>query len=202
MNMMNGHKEYFYVDEMDAAKGALTVTQANFDKSFVREKGILLETDKDTRYWWKGAPAKFSDIKIGDKLRTKTHGVGKGKSQVCWEVFLDDESLAKFQDEQKAVHAKRMKEEGAPGYVDEIGAQELQLTLFGEADEISKQLKAGTPIRVASAGVDRKAIGSGIAGTVTATKQVGRVCKVTLAVESAGQGFQVAGLARLWLVAK
>ena len=202
MNMMNGHKEYFHVDGIDAAKGVLTVTQANGDKSYVREKEILLETDGATHYWLKGAPAKFSDIKIGDKLRTKTHGIGKGKTQMCWEIFLDDESLAKFQDEQKAIHSKRMKEEGAPGYVDEIGAQELKLTIFGEADEISKQLKAGTAVRVASAGLDRKASGAGITGTVTATKQVGRVCKVTLAVDSAAEGFQVAGLARLWIVAK
>ena len=199
MNMMNGHKEYFHVDSIDAAKGVLTVTQANGDKSYVREKGILIETDKDTRYWLKGVPAKFSDIKIGDKLRTKTHGIGAGKTQMCWEVFLDDESLAKFQDEQKAVHAKRMQDEGALGYVDEIGAQELKLTLFGEADEISKALKAGKVVRVAPAGVDRKAVGAGIAGKVTSTKQRGRVCEVTLALDSAAVGFKVAGLARLWI---
>src|SRR5258708_39854077 len=45
MNMMNGHKEYFYVDSIDADKGTFTCTQANFDKSFVREKGILISTD-------------------------------------------------------------------------------------------------------------------------------------------------------------
>lgn len=199
MNMMNGHKEYFHVDGIDAAKGALNVTQANGDKSYVREKDILIETDKDTRYWLKGVPVKFTEIKIGDRLRTKTHGIGKGKTQMSWEVFLDDESLAKFQDEQKGVHAKRMQEEGAPGYVDEIGGQELKLTLFGEADEISKALKAGKAIRVAPAGVDRKASGAGLAGKVTSTKQRGKLCEVTLTLDSAPGGFKVAGLARLWI---
>ena len=202
MNMLNGHKEYFFVDSLNVEKGQIVCTQANLDQSFVREKGIVIDTDKETRFWKAGQPAKFEDIQVGDKLRTKTHGIGKGKTQMCWEIFLDDESLVRFQDEQKAVHAKRMKDEGAPGYVDEISAQELKLTIFGEADEISKQLKAGTAVRVASAGLDRKASGAGITGTVTATKQVGRVCKVTLAVDSAAEGFQVAGLARLWIVAK
>ena len=199
MNMMNGHKEYFYVDKIDATKRAVECTWANFDKSFIRMTNVLIETEGETRFWKAGAPAKFTDIKVADKLRTKTHGIGKGKTQMCWEVFLDDESLAKFQNEQKAVHSKRMIEEGAPGYVDEIAGQELKLTLFGEADEIAKQLKAGSAVRVAPAGVDRKANGTGAAGKVTATKQRGRVCEVSLAMDSAPAGFKVASLARLWI---
>jgi hypothetical protein len=108
MNMLNGHKEYFHVDTIDAANGRLTCIWANIDQSFVREKGVVIETDRDTRYWKAGQPAKFADIQAGDKLRTKTHGVGKGKRRVAWEVFLDEESLKKFQTEQIAVHAKRM----------------------------------------------------------------------------------------------
>ena len=83
MNMMNGHKEYFYVDAFGAEKGRLTCTQANFDMSFVREKGIVIDTAADTRSWKAGQPAKFADIKLGDKLRTKTHGTGKGKARVA-----------------------------------------------------------------------------------------------------------------------
>ncbi len=49
MNMMNGHKEYFYVDVVDPEKGTFTSTQANADRSFTREKGIVVETDKETR---------------------------------------------------------------------------------------------------------------------------------------------------------
>ena len=148
MNMMNSHKEYFYVDAIDAEHGRLTCTQANFDQSFVREKGITIETDGETRYWRTGQPAKFTDIKAGDKLRTKTHGIGKGKVRMCWEVFLDDESLLKFQTGQKAVHAKRMADEGAPGYVDKIADRNLDLTLFQEAGEVARQLKAGQQVRV------------------------------------------------------
>lgn len=200
MNMMNGHKEYFYVDSIDADKGTLICTQANFDKSFVREKGILISTDAETRYWKSGQPAKFADIKIGDKLRTKTHGIGKGKVQMCWEVFLDDESLLKFQAEQKAVHLKRMAEEGLPGYVDKAADKELQLTLFQEGGELARQLKPGQKIRVAPAGVDRKPTGDPLNGSVVTTQMVGPLAKVTLTLDTSASTFQPIGLARLWSV--
>ena len=199
MNMMNGHKEYFYVDAIDAAAGTLECTQANFDKSFVREKGIVISTDAETKYWKDAQPAKFADIKIGDKIRTETHGVGKGKVQMCWNVFLDDASLLKFQDAQKALEAKRIAEEGAPGYVDKVDGNALDLTLFQESGEIARQLKAGQKIRVAAAGVDRKAIGTPGSGTVAAAKMAGNLGKVTLTLDAAAGSFQPGGLARLWI---
>lgn len=200
MNMMNGHKEYFYVDGINAEKGQLTCTQANFDKSFVREKDILIETDADTHYWKAGLPAKFSDIKVGDKLRTKTHGVGKGKVRMCWEIFLDDESLLKFQTEQKAVHAKRMAEEGAPGYVDALADRELHLTLFQEAGEVSRQLKASQKIRVAIAGVDRKPTLEPVTGTIKESKMAGNLGKVTITLDADSTAFHAGDLARMWVV--
>ena len=200
MNMMNGHKEYFYVDLIDvtlgASGGTLTCMWANFDKSFTREKAVTIVTDKDTRYWKARQPAKFADIKPGDKLRTKTHGVGKGKVRVAWEVFLDDESLAKFQTEQKAVHTKRMIEEGLPGYVDASSGGELQLTLFPEGREFFAKMKVGSKVRVAPAGVDRKPSADKSVASITTIKDG----KVTLAIlaESA-KGYQPAGLARVWI---
>ena len=199
MNMMNGHKEYFYVDRMDAAKHSLACTWANFDKSFVRQTNVVIETDGETRFWMAGAAAKFSDIKLGDKLRTKTHGVGKGKTRIAWEVFLDDESLVKFQTEQKAAHAQRITNEGAPGYVDGTSGKELRLTLFNEGNDIAKQLKPGKAIRVAPAGVDRKPLTGPLTGTVTTTVTKGRECKVTITLSAAETKFQPTGLARLWL---
>ena len=68
----------------------------------------MINTDQETRYWKNGEPAKFDDIKLGDKLRTKTHGVGKGKVRIAWEVFLDEASLLKFQAEHKEVHTARI----------------------------------------------------------------------------------------------
>lgn len=202
MNMMNGHKEYFHVDAMDATSGKITCKWANADLSFIREPVITLETDKDTRFWKAGQPAKFSDIKIGDKLRTKTHGTGSGKHRVPWEVFLDDESLLKFQNEQKGVHAKRMLEEGAPGYVDESGGTKLVLTLFNEGDEQIKRLKQGTGVRVAAAGVDRKPTTDPISGKVTLLGKNGRQTQVTLELDASGEKFQPAGLVRLWVADK
>lgn len=199
MNFLNGHKEYFYVDEIDAEKGALICTQANFDKSFVREKGIRIDTDGETRYWKAGQPAKFADIQVGDKLRTKTHGAGKGKTRVCWEVFLDDESLLKFQAEQKLVHAARMKAEGAPGYVDEVNAESLRLTLFPESATQSKQLPVGAKVTVAPAGIDRKPASPAVNATVVKAEMAGQTCKVTLKLASGSEKpFVPKGLARFW----
>jgi hypothetical protein len=200
MNMMNGHKEFFFVDRLDATKGQLVCTQANADQSYVREKDIVIETDKATRFWKAGASAKFEDIKVGDKLRTKTHGVGKGKVRVAWEVFLDEESLLKFQSEQKAVHAARIAEQGAPGYVDEVMADQLKLTLFHEGEEHVKRLKVGKPVRVAPAGVDRRPTAEPIPGKVTAVKMVGRQCLVTVSIEPTTTKFEPTSLARLWSV--
>lgn len=198
MNFLNGHKEYYYVDRIDAAKGELECTDANFDKSYVREKGILIETDKETRYWKQGQPVKFSDIQIGDKLRTKTHGVGKGKVRVAWEVFLDDESLQKFQAEQKAAEAKRLQEEGSPGYVDKLDGASVDLTLFQESGELSHKLKAGMKVRVAPAGVDRKAIGTPVTGSVTAARMAGNLGKVSITLDAADAKLAVGQVARLW----
>ncbi len=200
MNMMNGHKEYFYVDGMDATKGTLDCTQANFDKSFVREKGIVISTDAETLYWKDAQPAKFADIKVGDKIRTETHGVGKGKVQMCWNVFIDDASLLKFQDAQKATHTKRMTEEGAPGYVDRLSEREVQLTLFQEAGEIVRPLKPGQKIRIAPAGVDRKPSGAQITGAVSAAQMAGNLGKVSITLDADSTGFQPGALARLWIV--
>jgi len=199
MNMLNGHKEYFHVDKIDAAKRAFDCTWASFDKSFIRQTNVLIETDGETRFWKAGAPAKFTDIKLGDKLRTKTHGAGAGKRRIAWEVFLDDESLLKFQAEQKAVHAARIQKEGAPGYVDAADGKELKLTLFNEGGDLAKQLKAGKPVRVAPAGVDRKPTTAPLTGTVTATTTKGRETKVTLTLSAAEAKFQPTGLARVWL---
>ncbi len=197
MNMMFNHKEYFYVDGIDAEKGQLTCTWANFDKSFIRDKSVLLETDAATRYWKAGQPAKFKDIQVGDRVRTKTHGVGKGKTRMCWEVFLDDESLLKFQAEQRAVHRRRMQEEGLPGYVDESAAGALRLTLFHEGGEALDLLKPGQKVRVARAGVDRRPTAAAVDGVVSARKGV----EVTLEIDpAANSAFQATALSRLWIV--
>ena len=50
MNFLNGHKEYYWVDRLDPAKGEIEFTQANADKNFVRAKNLILETDEQTRY--------------------------------------------------------------------------------------------------------------------------------------------------------
>lgn len=198
MNMLNGHKEYFHVDKIDATKRALDCMWANSDKSYIRQTNVVIETDGETRFWKAGTPAKFSDIKLGDKLRTKTHGAGVGKRRIAWEVFLDDESLVKFQTDQRAVHAARIAKEGAPGYVDEANGKELKLTLFNEGADIAKQLKVGKAVRVAPAGVDRKPSTAPLSATVTAAATKGRETKVTLTL-SAEAKFALAGLARVWL---
>jgi hypothetical protein len=198
MNMLHGHKEYFYVDSIDAARGTITCTQANADRSYTREQGIVIETDAETRFWKGGKPATFAEVVVGERLRTKTRGLGKGKRRVAWEVFLDDESLLRFQAEQRAVHAARMKAEGSPGYVDEVKGAEMRLTLFAEGAEQNKLLKLGTLVRVAPAGVDRKPSGAIVSGKVSAVKASGKQTAVTIEAADGFEAFHVAGLARLW----
>jgi len=199
MNFLNGHKEYYWVDRLDPAKGEIEYTQANADKSFVRGKGLILETDEQTRYWKKGQPAQFADIQVGDKLRTKSHGIGKGKHHRCWEVFLDDVSLEKFQKEQQAVHAKRLADEGWPGYVDEVGPGQVRLTLFLEGRELARELQPGRGVRVAPAGVDRKG-GKPVEGTIKEHRAAGNLNQVTIALTAAPpEPLVITGVARLWL---
>ncbi len=50
MNFLNSHKEYYWVDRLDPDKGEIECTQANADKSFVRGKELILETDSQTHY--------------------------------------------------------------------------------------------------------------------------------------------------------
>src|SRR5207302_3185387 len=109
---LHHHQEYYHVDKLDADKGRIEVTQADARRSGVRARGLVIRTDKDTRFWKDGEPAKLGDVKVNDKLRAKTHGTGKGKDRVAWEVFLDDASFEKWQKGQRAVHHKRMTEEG------------------------------------------------------------------------------------------
>lgn len=199
MNMLNGHKEYFFVTRLDPAKGEIEYTQARGDLTSTRAKGLILETDQDTRYWKNGEPAAFSDIKIGDKLRAKTHGIGKGKHHRAWDVFLDDASLEKFQKEQQAVHTKRLLAEGWPGYVDQVSGNEVKLTLFLEGRELEKNLKVGETVRVAAAGVDRKAFDS-VEGTLKEFHAVKNLKAVTIELKEMPKSpFVVAGIAKLWL---
>ena len=50
MNFQRGHNEYYIVDAIDPAAGTLTFTQAKADKSYIRQTGLVLETDENTRY--------------------------------------------------------------------------------------------------------------------------------------------------------
>jgi hypothetical protein len=199
MNFLHGHKEYYWVDALDAAKGEIEYTQANADKSFARGKGLILETDAKTRYWKNGEPATFTDLRVGDKLRAKSHGIGKGKHHRCCDVFIDDASLEKFQKEQQAVHRKRLTEEGWPGYVDASSPNEVRLTLFLEGRELAKELKAGRTVRIAATGTDRKA-GKAIEGTLKEQRPAGNLHEVTITLRSAPpEPLVVTGVVRIWL---
>jgi hypothetical protein len=197
MNMMNNHKEYFHVDRLDPAAGEIEATQGSADKSYIREKGIIIKTDGETRYWKKGQPAKFAELKLGDQIRTRTHGTGKGKTRVAWEVFLDDESLQKFQAEQKVVEQKRLTAEGAPGYVDAVNGQTVELTMFWESGEMVRKWKAGDGVKIAPAGADRKASAPAVSGAVASVQPAGQLTKLTLTVEEA-KALRVKDVARVW----
>jgi hypothetical protein len=199
MNMLNGHGEYYFVDAIDADKRSLDFTWAKGDKTFVRETGLTLQTDNGTQFWKAGKLAKFEDIKVGDKLRAKTHGTGKGRGRIAWHVFFDDESLLKFQAEQMDAHAKKMAADGLPGYVDAVTDEALELTLFQEAKVVAEELKPGQKIRVAPAEVSRKAHGEPISGQVISCQRTGKIYKLKLTANTRPEGFEITGLARVWV---
>jgi len=199
MNMLNGHKEYYFVETIDATTGRIGFTWAKGDKSFIREKGLFLETDAETQYWKDGKPAKFSDIKVGDKLRTKSHGNGKGRSRIAWHVFLDDASLLKFRDEQIAVHTAHLAKDGAPGYVDRVEGTEMDLTMFQNGLSLVEKLKPGTKVIVSPAGKNLKATGTGIPGQIVKIATRGNVRPLTLRLDRTAEGFEVPGVVRLRL---
>lgn len=202
MNMLNGHKEYYFVDSIDAQNGTLRFTWAKGDKSFVRATDLTLQTDEETRFWKQGKAAKFADIQVGDKLRAKTRGTGKGNGRIAWHVFLDDESLLQFQSEQQALHAKRMATEGLPGYVDDVSDNTIDLTLFQEAGIVAQKLTAGQQVRVAPAGSNRQAMGDPIDAEVVSCKRQGKIYQLKLKTDSKPRGFQVTQLARVWAEAE
>ncbi len=198
LNFLNGHKEYYWVDRIDLDKGEIEFTQANADKSYIRDKGLILEVDVQTKYWKNGEPAKLADIKVGDKLRTKTHGIGKGKHRRCWDVFLDDATIEKWQKEQQAVHSKQLKEEGWPAYVDATTDGQAIITLFPEGRELAKDLKAGRAVQLAAANANRVA-GKAVEGIIKEVKAQGNLNQVTIELKVLPEGITVGGLARLWL---
>ncbi len=200
MNMLNGHREYYFVESIDAKTGRIGFTWAKGDKSFIREEGLFLETNDDTKYWKEGKPAAFSNIKIGDMLRTKSHGNGKGRTRVCKHVFLDDASLLKFRDEQIAVQEARLEKNGAAGYVDRIEEQELAVTMFGSGLSITDKVKKGMKVRVAPAGTNLKQTGEAVSGTVVSVEKKGHSRPMIFKLDAPAKGFEVSQVARLWLV--
>lgn len=199
MNFLNGHKEYYHIDAIDGDKQTFTATDGSADKSYIREKDLLFLTDKETRYWKNGAPAAFADLKVGEKVRTKTHGVGKGKVRVCWEVFLDDASFLKFQTEQKAVHLKRMSEEGLPGYVDANADKTVAVTFFQEGGELAAKFKAGQKVRIAPSGKDRKPVAEPVAATVKESKMAGKLGKTVFTLDADRPDLKPGEVTRVWI---
>jgi hypothetical protein len=199
MNMMNGHGEYFVVESIDAAAGKLTTTWAKGDMTFIREKNVVIETDAQTRYWKAGAVSAFRHIKVGDKIRTKTHGLGKGVRRVAWELFLDDESLKKFQAEQQALHAERIRKEGAPGYLDSISSESLGLTLFQDGEALLTSLKPGAKVRLASAGLDRKPTSEAVPAELLTLQRKGKTFLATVKPVAEMKGLQTTALMRMWI---
>ena len=76
-------------------------------RAISREKGILIETDSETRYWKAGQPAKFSDIQIGDKLRHQRRTESAKERCGCvGRCFSTTKACKKFQTEQKDAGAQ------------------------------------------------------------------------------------------------
>jgi hypothetical protein len=118
---------------------------------------------------------------------------------VAWNVYLDDESLLAAQGRQKEVHAGRMRQEGAPGYIDSVEGSALGATVFREGSEGLQKVKVGDRIWVAPAGVNRRAVGTRLEVTVEERKTVGQTVVLRLRAGGALEGFAEKGLLRVWV---
>lgn len=198
MNFLKNHGEWYWIDAIDRAANAFTCHQANADQSFVREKEVMVHFDDKTQFWKAGQRIMLDQIKVGNRMQIKAHGTGKGKTRVAWHIFLDTESVEKFQAEQKLVHGQRLREEGLPGYVDSIANGQIQLTLFQEGREWISKLKVGTVGMIAIAGTDRKALPPFTEVVVESVKMQGVLGKVTVkATQSLPSGIAPKGVVRV-----
>lgn len=194
INFLNGHKEFFFVDKIDTGKidgtpaagktVRLTCHQANADQSYVRTPELFIDVDENTKYFRNGKPAAFADLKVGDPIQTKTRGTGKGKDRIAVYVFLDVPSLQKFAEQQRPIHAQRMREEGLAGFVDKVEGETIHLTLFRETGTWAKKLKPGMTVKLAAAGPDRQATGEPIECEVAAAKMLGVHGKISVTTSS------------------
>lgn len=198
MNMLHGHKEYYHIQSIDLAKGTLTFMHAKADKSLIRWENVVMHTNLETKYWREGKPASFQDLKTGAMIRAKTKGMGKGRTCLAWHIFLDDESLMKFREEQMAVHAAKMKKDGMTGYVDKAGCNKLELTLFRETRDFAPQLKPGAKVKVAPAAFNREPTAPPIEATVLSNKPQGVLHKLQLSTNADATNFQATDVARVW----
>ena len=190
INFLNGHKEFFFVDKIEGTptsgkRARLTCKQANADQSYVRTPELFIDVDENTKYFRNGEPAAFADLKVGDPIQTKTRGTGKGKDRIATYVFLDVASLQKFGEQQRPIHAQRMRDEGLAGFVDTVDDGTIHLTLFRETGTWAKKLKPGMKVKLAAAGPDRQALHPPVEFDVAAAKMLGVHGKVSLTVSSA-----------------
>ena len=204
MNFLNGHKEWYYVTVIE--KGRFKCDQANENREqFTREKDVYVDVDAETKYFRGGQEVKLEDVKIGDRMQIKAHGVGKGQKRIAWYVFLDSESVQKFAAEQKGVHAERMQANGFPGYVDVVsapsdGGSTIEMTLFGWARDYSKGIKVGQSVKLAPAGVDMKPTAAPIEAKISVVKSLGHNTKLTLqSTQKLPAGVEPTNVVRVWV---
>lgn len=199
VSFLANHFSFCWVDSVDPAAGQISFTRANADKTSVGEKGVI-ETDAETRFWKEGRPASFQDVKVGERFRARTHGAGKDQARRGWVIFLDDESLKRFQDEQKAVHLKRLETEGMLGYVDACNGTTLQLTVFNAAMPILKGLSAdGRKVQIAPADARGKPTADPVGGQMTEIRTVKKSFPTTVTLDKEIAGLAPAQLVRVWL---
>lgn len=199
MNFLRNHKEWYYVDAIEP--GRFRCEQANEDRrAFSREKNVLIDVDAETKYFRAGRQVPFSDVKVGERMQVKAHGVGKGKTRIAWYVFLDDESVEVFAAEQRAAHERRMKAEGFPGYVDAVSGDKIEMTLFGWARDYNKYIKSGLAVKLAPVGTDMKPTAAPIEAKITAVQVLGHNTKLTLeTTQSPPPGVTPPNVVRVWI---
>lgn len=198
---LKSHGNYYFVYRVDPAKEQIEYAEGSLaNPPAATAERLILETDSATHYWKDGRPCAFGDIKIGDKIRAKSHGTGKGKHHCAWEIFLDDASLDKFVNETKAEHTKRLLADGWPGYVDAISGAEVHLTLFQSGKELGERLSPGGVVRVAACQTADLKAADPVNAMLKTAKAIRKVTEVTVELKAPPiEKLVVGGVVRLWI---
>lgn len=194
----HSHKQYWEVKSIDEKTGKV-------EGLIHGHKGIkgpiTFFVDKNTKYWLAGQEVKADQLKVGSRVKTRTHCSENGTSRIAWDVILDDHSLESlFLKPQVSKMLQQEKELGVPAYVNAIENNSVTFTIFREPAKRYKNLKKGSSVDASSADWALKTNSQRIGGKVSNAKYKGaQGLHLSIIFDEVPKHFKVSKHARIWL---